>query len=380
MPLTVVQALPALDVGGVERGTLEVAAELVRRGHRSIVISAGGRLVDKLISEGSEHFTMPIGNKSPMTLLEIRRLRSLLESESASILHARSRLPAWIAYLAWRKMSGRSRCGFVTTVHGPYSVNRYSRIMMHGQRIIAISSFIRDYILKNYPDTDESRIRVIHRGVATNDFPRGYQPAENWQIKWRSEYPDFFKDRFIVTLPARITRWKGQEDFIQVIRLAAQEGIPVHGFIAGGPHPRRYRFYQQLQGQVQKLDLDSRITFLGHRNDLREIMSVSDVVCSLAREPEAFGRTALEALCLGTPVIAYNHGGASEVLAEMFPVGLVEPMNHAAAARKLVDFYRRRPGVTAENPFTLEKMLNKTISVYEELNAESGRDRNGAGA
>jgi len=378
MTLTVAQALPALDVGGVERGTLEVAAELVRRGHRSIVISAGGRLVDKLIAEGSEHFAMPIGNKTPMALLEIQRLRSLLESESVSILHARSRLPAWIAYLAWRKMADRSRCGFVTTVHGPYSVNRYSRIMMRGQRIIAISSFIRDYILKHYPDTDENRIRVIHRGVSAGDFPRGYRAGEDWQNKWRSAHPAF-QDRYLVTLPARITRWKGQEDFIRLIKLATQEGVPAHGLIAGGPHPRRRRFYQQLQLLARKLGIEHRITFLGHRDDLREIMSVSDVVCSLAREPEAFGRTALEALCLGIPVIAYNHGGASEVLKEMFPGGLVEPMNHAAAARKLVDFYRRRPAVSAENPFTLERMLESTINVYEELNAQSG-NRTGAGA
>lgn len=373
MALTVVQALPALEVGGVERGTLEVAAELVRRGHRSIVISAGGRLVDKLVREGSEHIVMPIGNKTPMTLLEIRRLRKLLESESVSLLHARSRLPAWIGYLAWRKMTNRSRCGFVTTVHGPYSVNRYSRIMTRGQRVIAISSFIRDYILEHYPETDESRIRVIHRGVAVSDFPRGYSPGKDWQKQWQSEYPELH-DKFLVTLPARITRWKGQEDFLQIIRLATEQGIPVHGLVAGGPHARRRKFYQQLWIQMHKLGLKNHITFLGHRNDLREIMAISNIVCSLAREPEAFGRTALEALCLGVPVIAYNHGGAAEVLAEMFPEGLVGPKDLSAAAEKLIDFYSQRPRVTAENPFTLQKMLDSTVAVYEELTTETGID------
>ena len=121
-PLTVVQALPALNSGGVERGTLEIADALVRRGHRSIVISAGGSMVEELVKKGSEHFTMSIGEKSLPTYKFIRQLRSFLRGNKVAILHARSRLPAWICYFAQKGLSPQNRAHFVTTVHGLYSV------------------------------------------------------------------------------------------------------------------------------------------------------------------------------------------------------------------------------------------------------------------
>jgi len=366
MPLTVVQTLPALDVGGVERGTLEVAAELVRKGHRSIVISAGGRLVDRLIKDGSEHFTMPIGKKSFFTLKYIARLRRYLSEQNVSILHARSRLPAWISYLAWKGMDPGKRPCFVTTVHGPYTVNRYSKIMTRGQRVIAISGFIRDYIIENYPDTDKDRIEIIYRGVSRDQFPYGFRPSQDWMDKWRAQYPAL-SGKFIITLPARVTPWKGQEDFIKIVVSALREDLPVHGLVAGGYHSSRASFFKQLRTRVGNAKIDKHITFLGHRNDLREIMSVSDTVLSLAKIPEAFGRTALESLCLGTPVIAYDHGGAAEVLKEIFPRGLIKPHDIKDATMKLMEFYKMRPVVPAHNPFTLEKMLEKTIHLYEKL-------------
>src|SRR3990172_8309015 len=122
------QLVPAMEVGGVERGTLDVADGLVRRGHRSIVVSAGGRLVPFLVGGGSEHVQWPIGAKTPLTLRWTGRLRRLLRENRVDILHARSRLPAWIAYLAWRGMQPERRPGFVTTVHGYYSVNPYSAV------------------------------------------------------------------------------------------------------------------------------------------------------------------------------------------------------------------------------------------------------------
>src|SRR5690242_2595123 len=121
--LTVIQTLPALNTGGVERGTLEVAAELVKRGHRSIVVSAGGELLEELVHNGSEHIALSVGNKSLLTLRHIPLLRRILGESGATIVHARSRLPAWISYLAWKGMDPASRPRFVTSVHGPYSVN-----------------------------------------------------------------------------------------------------------------------------------------------------------------------------------------------------------------------------------------------------------------
>jgi glycosyltransferase involved in cell wall biosynthesis len=366
MTLTVIQVLPALEVGGVERGTLEVAAELVKRSHRSIVISGGGRMVSELTGQGSEHITFPIGKKSLLTLRLVSRLRNILEKEDVSVLHVRSRLPAWISYLAWRTMDHDSRPAFITTVHGPYTVNPYSRIMVRGEKVIAISGFIKDYIVRNYPETDTNKIIVIPRGVSSDQYPYGYQPSSEWIAKWNNQHPSL-AGKYIVTLPARVTRWKGHEDFLGILKIALSESLPVHGLIAGGPHPGKESFLKELVSSVRDMGLDQHITFLGHRDDMKEIMAISNVVFSLAREPEAFGRTALEALCLGTPVIAYNHGGAAEVMAAMFPAGAVMPHDINAATKKLKEFINQHPTVTNKNCFTLENMLSKTISVYESL-------------
>jgi glycosyltransferase involved in cell wall biosynthesis len=368
--LIVVQVLPALGGGGVERGTVEVAAELVRCGHRAVVISAGGGLLPELQAAGAEHINLDVGAKTPLTLRHVPRLRRLFSG--ADIVHARSRLPAWISHFALRGMAPPARPVFITSVHGPYTVNAYSRIMTRGDRVIAVSAFIRGYILANYPGTDPARITVIPRGVDPARFPHGYRPPEAWLADWRARQPRL-AGRFVVTLPARITRWKGQEDFLQVVMTLHEEGLDVHGLIVGGAAPRRQRFLRELQGRVAAAGLQDRISFLGHRDDLREILSVSDVVFSLAREPEAFGRTALEALCLGVPVIGYDHGGAGEVLGAIFPAGRVAPGDTAAAAARAGEFRRQRPVVPDDNPFTLQRMLDATLAVYAEAAARRSK-------
>lgn len=367
---TVVQVLPALGAGGVERGTVEVAAELVRRGHHAVVISAGGGLLRDLEAAGAEHIALNVGAKTPLTLRHVPRLRRLFNG--ADIVHARSRLPAWISLLALRGMPPASRPVFITSVHGPYTVNGYSRIMTRGDRVIAVSGFIRDYILANYPGTDPARITVIPRGVDPARFPHGYRPPTEWLADWRAGQPQL-AGRFVLTLPARITRWKGQEDFLQVVQILHEKGLDVHGLIVGGAAPRRRRFLRELQESVAAAGLQERISFLGHRDDLREILSVSDVVFSLAREPEAFGRTTLEALSLGVPVIGYDHGGAGEVLGAIFPAGRVDPGDAAAAAARAAEFRQQRPIVPDRNPFTLQRMLDATLAVYVEAAARRSK-------
>ncbi len=361
--LSIVQLLPALNVGGVERGTLEVAKELVKHGHRSIVISAGGRLVDELVGSGSEHIQLNIGRKSPLSLRHIPYLRRYFSKENIDIIHARSRLPAWLAYLAWKKMKQANRPRFITTVHGPYSVNPYSKVMTKGQKIIATSGFILKYITDNYPDVDKNKITLIHRGVSKTEFPFAFQPDENWLKIWHQQHPTI-SGKFILTMPARVTRWKGHEDFLDILAQLKQQNIPVHGLIAGGPHRRKTAYLEELKDKARTLGLKKEITFLGHRNDIKEIMSISNIVLSLAKEPEAFGRTALEALCLGRPVIAYDHGGAAEILAKMYPQGRIEPNDIAAVCDKIISFYKEPVPVADKNFFTLEKMLNETLSLY----------------
>ena len=368
MPLTVLQTLPALETGGVERGTVDVAAELARRGHRSLVISSGGALTAELRAGGSSHYAWPVGKKSPFTPLLASRLRRFLQEEKVDILHARSRLPAWVSYLAWKNMPAEKRPVFITTVHGPYRAGRYSAVMTRGQKVIAISRYIHDYIMSNYPGVDPGKVSIIHRGVDPAHFPTGFRPADEWLARWRRDWPRLL-DKALVTLPGRITRWKGHTDFIDIIGRLKQAGAHVHGLIAGGAEPRRERFLKELMRSVNRRGLGNDISFLGQRDDLREVLSISDVVLSLANIPEAFGRTTLEALSLGRPVVAYAHGGAEEVLEELQPDGLVEPGNTAAATGKVLDFLKAGPYIAPNRSFTLERMLDKTLALYEQARA-----------
>ena len=361
--LTVVQVLPALASGGVERGTLEVGKYLVEHGHRSIVISAGGRLVEQLLREGSEHLTWDIGRKSPWTLRLVPRLRRFLAENRVDILHARSRMPAWVAYLAWRGMDPATRPRFVTTVHGLYSVNPYSAVMVKGERIIAVSDTVRDYILHHYPGVDAGRIVVIPRGVDAAEYPHGYRPPEAWLTEWRAQFPQLVGKR-ILSLPGRITRLKGHEDFIELIARLKSAGQPVHGLIVGGVHPRKRRYYNALLAKVQRMGLGADISFTGQRADLREIMAVSDLVLSLSKQPESFGRTVLEALSLGVPVVGYDHGGVGEVLGRLHPEGRVALGDMDDLVQKCHALITKRRIAPQSSPYTLDRMLEATLTLY----------------
>lgn len=366
MALTVLQVLPALEAGGVERGTVEVARALVAAGHRALVMSAGGRLTAPLEACGATHLPWPLGRKRPGTLAYVWRLRRFLEQGRIDIVHARSRLPAWVAWLAVQGLAPGRRPHFLTTVHGPYTVNRYSAIMTRGERVIAISRMIRHYVLANYPGVEPWRVEVIHRGVDPAEFPHGYRPPPAWLERWRQEMPQL-QGRRVVTLPARITRWKGQEDFLALLARLRARGLPVHGLLVGGAEPRREPFLRELERQAAVMDLGELLSFTGHRGDIREIMAVSDVVLSLSREPEAFGRTTLEALSLGVPVVGYDHGGVAEVLAEVFPTGRVPPGDIEAAAGRVAELLEARPVVPVTGAFTLERMLGATLALYERV-------------
>jgi len=361
---TILQILPELDCGGVEQGTLQIAAELVRRNHRSIVVSGPGQLVPQLISEGSEHINLSVGKKSVFSALKlIPKLRRLFEEQRIHIIHARSRLPAWLAYLAWKKLDPKRRPFFITTVHGPYTVNRYSKIMTSGERVIAISEYIKNYILENYPDVDENKIDIVYRGISKKQYPYAYKPSSTWMENWKEQRPEL-ANKFIITLPARVTRWKGHNDFIKIVTKAKNDGLNVHGLIAGGAGAGKEKYLKELKSLINSNSMKEHFTFLGQRNDMREIMSISNIVLSLARIPEAFGRTALEALSLGVPVIAYNHGGAAEVLSQMFPEGKATPLSVSDVNLLINKFYKSKPKIMDRNPFTLDAMLDKTISIY----------------
>ena len=361
--LTVVQVLPALESGGVERGTLEVGKYLVEQGHRSIVISAGGRMVEQLVREGSEHVTWDIGRKSLWTLRFIPRLRRFLRENRVDILHARSRMPAWVGYLAWKGMDVETRPRFITTVHGMYSVNAYSAVMTKGEVVIAVSETTRRYILDNYPTTPKERIHLIYRGVDRNQYPFGLKPDPVWMETWFASHPQTL-GRQILTLPGRITRLKGHEDFLHLVARLKAEGHPVHGLIVGGAETAKQSYLKELQQLTRNLGLVNDVTFTGQRSDLREIMAISSVVLSLSTQPESFGRTALEALSLGIPVCGYDHGGVGEQLHTLLPEGAIHLGDKDMLANTVALFLSTPPTVTIKHTFTLDRMLESTLDLY----------------
>ena len=367
--LSVLQILPELESGGVERGTLEVARALVEHGHRSLVVSAGGRLVEQLRIEGSEHIAWDVGRKHLATLRWIRPLRRLLRDERIDIVHVRSRLPGWILEFALRGMPPDERPVRISTVHGLYSVSRYSAIMTRGERVIAVSNTVRDYIRNNYPQYPPERIEVIPRGVDPAEFPCGYRPTEAWQHAFFEQFPNA-RERILLTLPGRLTRLKGHHEFIRLIRTLVQEGQPVHGLIVGGEDPRRQAYAQELREAVAQQRLEEHITFTGARSDMREIYAISQIVFSLSCKPESFGRTVVEALSMGVPVIGWDHGGVGEVLDDIYPPGAVPLQDQTALVTRTLELLDRPPLVPAENSYTLDKMLDRTLALYEQLSIE----------
>ncbi|MBW8328797.1 MAG: glycosyltransferase family 4 protein [Thiobacillus sp.] len=364
--LTVLQLLPALESGGVERGTLEVAQALIEHGHRALVISAGGRLVAPLTKIGAEHFTWPIGEKKFKTLLLVGKLRKFLLEQHVDIIHARSRIPAWIAWLAWRGMNPSTRPHFVTTVHGLYGVNRYSHIMTQGERVIAVSNTVRDYILHEYPDTVPWRIQVIHRGVDGEAYPHGWKPDPAWQQAFFSQFPHA-AGKLLLTLPGRITRLKGHEDFIELIARLKRRGLPVHGLIVGGASSSKQRYLHKLRYRVRSMGLEGDLSLTGQRDDMKNILAVSNLVLSLSSQPESFGRTTLESLRLGIPTAGYDHGGVGEILRTVYPCGLLPFDRIDEACQRIVHLLQQPEPVPAGDFFPLQAMLDQTLALYEQL-------------
>ena len=255
---------------------------------------------------------------------------------------------------------------FVTTVHGLYSVNAYSAVMTKGERVIAVSETVREYILRNYPSVPEDRIEVITRGIDPAEYPHGYQPPAEWLSAWQAEYPQL-SGKKILTLPGRITRLKGHEDFIELIAQLRKHGEPVHGLIVGGTSAKKQRYLNELQEKIHASGLAEDITFTGQRQDLREIMAVSDLVLSLSTQPESFGRTTLEALSMGVPVIGYDHGGVGEQLMHLYPQGRVALGDIDALVRKCGEIRTGRRIDLSASPSTLGNMLDSTLALYETM-------------
>jgi len=357
----IVQLLPELNEGGVERGTVELNRELVKRNIESVVISAGGKLVEQIEIDGGQHITFDVCSKNPATaLFRVYQLRKLLTRLQPDILHARSRVPAWLTYLANKKM----RVSFVTTVHGFNSVNFYSQIMTFSDRVICVSHVIKEYIQKHYQIADE-KIVVIPRGVDLELFN-----PENLDQQFIRTFKEEYQldGRFVVTAVGRITQLKDHETFIRGV-VAASEQIPnICGLIVGGVRKDKQGYFNLLQALVEELGAKELIRFVGSQNRIAEVYSLSNLVAICSKKPESFGRSAAEAVAMNVPVVATNHGGVLDIVNEgesgsFFPIG-----DYAALARQILVLQKQQFSdlrTHIDREFSLRQMVEKTIAVYQ---------------
>ena len=363
--LTVVQLLPALESGGVERSTLEIAEALVRAGHRAIVVSAGGRLVPALQALGAEHITLDIGRKSLLTLRHVRALRALFARECVDLVHARSRLPAWLAVFALRGMRNRPR--FVTTVHGLNSPSRYSAVMTRGERVICVSDTVRHYVLQHYPATDAARLRVIPRGIDTAMFPRAPYPDAAARAWAATQHPALAAAGPLLLLPGRGTRLKGHADALRLLAGLRGAGSAATLWLPGAREAGREAYIAELEREAAALGVAEAVAFTPPTHEIARAYAASDLVLQLSRKPESFGRTVVEALSVGRPVLGWAHGGVGELLAQLQPRGGVAPFDADALLQAARDLLAQPPSPPATIPHTLRAMQESTLAVYTEL-------------
>ncbi len=363
--LTVVQLLPALDAGGVERSTLEIAEALVRAGHRAIVVSAGGRLLPQLEALGAEHVALDIGRKSPLGLRHVPALRRLFAQ--ADIVHARSRLPAWLAWLALRGLPASARPRFVTTAHGLNSPSRYSAIMARGERVICVSNTVREYLLHHYPRVDPARLVVIPRGIDPVAFPRvsGHDPAARERIAAR--HPQLSGDGPLLLLPGRGTRLKGHADAIALLAALRAAGVDARLWMPGAQQAGREAYLAELMAQARAAGVAGALALTAPTTAIAEAYAACDLVLQLSRKPEAFGRTVVEALSVGRPVLGWAHGGVGELLAELQPEGAVVPFDAALLAQRAQALLDDPPSPPAAMPYTLQAMQEATLALYRTM-------------
>jgi glycosyltransferase involved in cell wall biosynthesis len=362
--LTVVQLIPALRSGGAERSALEIARALVQAGHRSVVISAGGRLVEQLKAEGSEHVTLDIGSKSLRTLTQLGALRRVLRELKPDIVHARSRLPAW---LGWWALKGMARPPhFITTVHGLNSPGRYSAILLRGERVIAVSQTMRDYVLSHYRWLEPAKVRVIPRGIDPAAFPYGHRPDDAWQKAFFAEYPEL-TGAPLLTLPARGTRLKGHHDAIELLADLKRRGIEARLLLLGVVEPGREAYLEELRELIRLRGVTSQVVLAPPRADIHDIYAVSTLVLQLSNQPESFGRTVIEALSLCRPVLGYAHGGVGELLAELYPAGRVPPGDRERLVERAAELLRVAPPISPLQSYRLVDMQQATLALYEEV-------------
>ena len=371
-PPAVLQVVPSLVSGGVERGTIEVATALAAAGWTAYVASSGGPMERDLARAGIEHIRLPLASKNPLTIRRnVGALVRVIRDLRIDIVHARSRAPAWSAWNAARKTRRR----FITTFHNAYDTRApfkhwYNSVMARGERVIAISEFVAQHAASEY-GIGADRLRMIPRGVDMRFFDadrvygdRVVELANKWRV------PDGYA---VVMLPGRLTRWKGGLDFIDAIARLGRRDVCC--LLVGAE--QRAGFRRELETQIERHGLIGQFRIVEDCRDMAAAYVLADVVVSASTDPEGFGRTIVEAQAMGRPVIATDHGGARETVIPGATGWLVPPgdtVSMAAAIDEALNLdpasrtaLARRSRAHIAQGFTREAMCARTIDLYEEL-------------
>ena len=361
--LTVVQLLPALQSGGVERSTLEIAQALVDAGHASHVVSAGGRLVPALEAQGSRHHAIDIGAKSLSTPLKVFALRRLLRELAPDIVHARSRLPAWLARGALRGLDPRP--AFVTTVHGLNSPGRYSGVMTRGDAVVCVSETVRRHVSAHWPEA-AGRLAVIPRGVDPTAFPRRPRSDVTARAAVHAEL-GLPPDTQLLLMPGRGTRLKGHAHAIRLLAGLRAKGMDVALWLLGTDERGREAYVAELRGLAAAQAVGDALKISPPRSDVVSAYAAADLVLQLSEKPEAFGRTVVESLSVGCPVLGWSHGGVGEQLARLQPEGRVAHGDGGALLARAEALLAHPPRPPAHIPYTLAAMQQATLDLYVRL-------------
>jgi glycosyltransferase involved in cell wall biosynthesis len=369
----VMQIVPALNSGGVEQGVIDINAAIVRAGGKSIVVSSGGARVREIVKAGGTHIILPVHSKNPLTIARnIGRLRKLIRLHNVDIVHACSRAPAWSAGRAVQGTAAR----YITSVHSAHKITGglkrfYNSSITRGERVIAVSHFLADYLEKNY-QVDPAKIRVVHRGVALEKFhPNSVTPDRLIKVAKQWRVPDGAP---VIMLPARISRAKGHMFLIDALQMLKQRDFFC---LFVGSSIGNENYHRELEIYIENSGLGGSVRIARHCDDMPAAYMLSTVVVSPSLEPEGFGRIAIEAQAMGRPLITTDHGGSQETVLRNETGWLIAPgdvpglTQALGQALSLDGNQRAKLANRAMNHiaahFTNETMSAATLDVYAEL-------------
>lgn len=368
--LTILQVVPEMSAGGVERTTLDVAAALRVAGALPLVATKGGRLSQDLRAVGADVIEGPFESKNPLTIYRNARvLAQIIRDRNVSIIHARSRAPAWSAKWAARRTGAK----FITTYAGIYNANNplkrwYNSIMAQGDIVIANSHFTARHIRDSYPGLRRP-IAIIPRGIDLAAFdPQAVSPDAVAALRAKWMVPQGAK---VVLMPGRLTRWKGSLVFVEA--MAQLKLNNVYGILAGDAQSRD-SFEEEVLDSITNNGLNGQVRFVGHVDDMAAAYAAADVVVSASLEPEAFGRVAVEAQAMRRLIVATDLGAARETVLPDQAGWLVQPEDAGAMAAAIAEALnldpfqaeamRDRGRAHVVRKFDVRTMCRHTLQVY----------------